>query len=202
MTSTALLAYGAALLLAVATPGPAVVSVISTGLAGGARIAAAMGAGIALGDVVLGTAALLGLAAIASIDWLLWVLKYAGAAYLTYLGFRLWRTGPAVGSSPIESGGRLAGAAGLGAAVALGNPKAILFHASLMPLIIDVSSLDLAGGAAIVAIVLFVNLTVMSAYALLSGRMSRWLRKPARVRWVNQSAGAVMIGTAAIIAVR
>lgn len=203
MTTSLLLAYGAALALAVAIPGPAVVSVVSTGLAGGARKGLAMAAGIALGDVVLGAAALLGLAVInASIDWLFSVMRYASAAYLVYLGFRLGLSGLAVEARDSTGGGRLGEAAALGGAVALGNPKAILFHASLMPLIINVSVLDFTDGAAILAAVLVVNLTVMSAYALLSGRMAHWLGKPKRLRLLNQSAGVAMIGTGTFIAIR
>ena len=66
MTMTAMIAYAAALLVDVATPGPAMFGVISTGLARGTSAAIAVGFGLALGDILLVSVALLGLVAIAA----------------------------------------------------------------------------------------------------------------------------------------
>lgn len=203
MTTAALLAYALALLVAVATPGPAVLAVVATGVAKGARPALALGLGVAAGDIALVALALLGLAAAATaFGWAFSLVKYAGAAWLIWLGIRMWRApirAPAAGQ---EGDGRALRHAGLGAAIALGNPKAILFHASLMPLLIDMARLTLAGAGLIIAIVAIVNLVAMSGLALLAGGAARWLRTPERIRLVNRVGGATMIGTGALIAAR
>src|SRR5688500_9453045 len=94
MDITAFVAYCLALLLAVATPGPAMFAVITTGVSRGTFSALIVGLGVALSDVVLVGIALAGLVAIAqSFSWFFTVIKYAGAAYLIFLGYRMWRAG-------------------------------------------------------------------------------------------------------------
>ncbi|MCB8822069.1 LysE family translocator [Microvirga rosea] len=203
MTTTALIAYVAALFLAAATPGPAMFAVISTGLTRGARSGVAVGLGSAAGDMALVSLALVGLAALAAaFGWVFAVVKYAGAAYLIWIGIKMWRkAAEALQDAPARPGGRFRSAV-LGAAIAFGNPKAILFHASLMPLLLDISALRASDIAVVLAAVCFVNVATMSFYAALAGRASQWFRTPARMRWVGRVAGGAMVGTGALIATR
>ncbi|MGI8931957.1 MAG: LysE family translocator [Sphingomicrobium sp.] len=202
MTTVSLLAYAAALLLAAVTPGPAMFAVISTGLSRAARQAIAAGAGVALGDLLLAALALLGLAAIAeSYGWLFGLIKFAGAAYLIWLGIRMWRAPVRIEAEP-AGGERGSRTLVLGTAIALGNPKAILFHASLMPLILDLRSLTWNGAVIILALVVAINLAVMSGYGILAGRAQRLFRTPRRLRWMNRIGGGAMIGTGAVMASR
>lgn len=200
MNSAVLVAYAAALLLAVTTPGPATLAVVSTAMAKNARRANLLACGIAAGDVLLAAIALSGLAALAlTVGWAFSLVKYLGAAYLVILGIRMWRTAAAQPSPrPAADGLR---AFGLGLAVALGNPKAILFHASLMPLILDVTALKTAEITAVLVIVAGINLVVMIAYGTFAGRAAGWFRTPARMRWVSRMAGGAMVGTGALVSV-
>ncbi len=201
MTIAAFLAYAFAHFLAAATPGPSMFAVISTGLARHARLGVMVGLGVAVGDMLLVTLALAGLAALALAFGVVFaIVKYAGAAYLIWLGIKLWRAPPT-----IQDGATRGGAFPsfmLGMALAIGNPKAILFHASLMPLLLDVPSLTLADSALIAATVFTINLVVMSAYAAMAGGASRWFRTPKRLRLMNRVAGGAMIGAGAAIAAR
>lgn len=203
MDMTALIAYGLALLLAVATPGPAMFAVITTGISRGTSSALVVGLAVALSDVVLVSIALAGLVVIAqSFSWLFAVIKYAGAGYLIFLGYRMWRAG-----SRFEVGANVQPASaarqfGLGAAIAFGNPKAILFHASLMPLILDVGTLSTLDIATIMLVVFGVNSLTMGIYAALAGASSRWFRSPVAMRALNRTAGGAMIGTGVFIAAR
>ena len=204
MTAAAATAYAIALLVAIVTPGPAMLATISTGIAKGARPAVALGLGVAVGDVLLASLAMLGLAAAAAtFGWLFALVKFAGAAWLVWLGIRMWRAAPAaLAAEAARDGGRMLRHAGLGAAVALGNPKAILFHASLMPLLIDIGALGLAEAGLVLAIVASLNLAAMTGFALLAGTAARWLRIPSRIRLINRAGGGAMIGTGALIAAR
>ena len=194
MSAASLLTYAAVVVIAVATPGPAMMALIARGLARGSRAALRMALGIAVGDVVLGTLALIGLAALMGLySWLFVVLKYLAALYLVWLGVRMWRAPPVVLAAPQPAGGRdLA----VGLLVALSNPKAILFHASLMPLLIDLKHIDWPTGLLVLSIIFIGNLSVMSGYALATGAGARRLRS----RWLDRVAGGVMIGTGSLIA--
>ncbi len=203
MNAASLLGYSAALMVAVATPGPATFAIVSTGVARGARMALAFGAGVSLGDVLLTSLALLGLAALAAtFGWMFAVVKYGGAAYLIWLGIKMWRTAPQIAEGPKRAGEGWLRTFGLGTAMAIGNPKAILFHASLMPLLLDMNALTGLDAIVILSIVLTVNLATMSVYAMLAGGASRWFQTPSRARWINRVAGSLLVGTGAVIASR
>lgn len=203
MTVTAFLAYCAAITLAAATPGPSMFAVISNGLTRGFFVAFFIGVGIAAADAILVTAAMLGLVALVqTFGWLFTVLKYAGAAYLLYLGYKMFRARPATAEGVSQSENGLGKAFLLGASIGLGNPKAILFHASIMPLILDLKSLTLLDGVAVIGVVVGVNIVVMGFYAWLSGTASRWFKTEQRMRWINRISGGALVGAAALIASR
>lgn len=204
MTVTAFLAYCLAITLGAATPGPAMFAVISNGLTRGFATAFLIGVGVAAADMVLVILAMLGLVALVqTFEWIFWVLKYAGAAYLIYLGVKMIRAragkAPPAEEQPRTSRGK---AFFLGASIGLGNPKAILFHASIMPLILDLSSLTFMDGVAVVCVVLAANVTIMGFYAWLSGAASKWFKTEERMRWINRISGGAMIGVGAVIASR
>ncbi|WP_192384341.1 LysE family translocator [Mesorhizobium silamurunense] len=203
MTFTAFLAYCAAITLAAATPGPSMFTVITNGVSRGFVRAFMAGVGIAAGDAVLVILALLGLVALAqTFEWVFLALKYAGAAYLVFLGIRMWRSAATQAVESQAPQARLSRSFFLGASIALGNPKAILFHASIMPLILDLDTMTFADGLLVVAIVISVNIATMGVYASLAGRASVWFRTPRRMRLMNKFAGGAMIGTGALIAAR
>ncbi|TPM42040.1 LysE family translocator [Mesorhizobium sp. B2-3-4] len=203
MTPTAFLAYCAAVTLAAATPGPAMFAVITNGVSRGFLRAFMAGVGVAAGDAVLVTLALLGLVALAqTFEWIFLLLKYAGAAYLIFLGVRMWRASAAQSNEPRTGQAKLSRPFLLGASIALGNPKAILFHASIMPLILNLDTMTFFDGLLVVATVISVNIVTMGVYAALAGRASGWFRTPKRMRLMNRFAGSAMIGTAALIAAR
>jgi threonine/homoserine/homoserine lactone efflux protein len=123
---------GASVLLAV-TPGPAVFYIITRSLAQGRRAGLASVAGVALGNLGNALGAALGLAALFAISSLAFtVVKYAGAAYLVYLGIKALR-------KPAEVGQAALGTADTrrifrdGFLVALLNPKTAIFFAAFLP---------------------------------------------------------------------
>src|SRR3954454_7034472 len=86
------LAFVAASAVLLAIPGPTVLLVVSYTLGYGRKSAAAIVAGVALGDLTAMTASMLGLgAALAASATLFTVLRWIGGAYLVWLGVRLWR---------------------------------------------------------------------------------------------------------------
>ncbi|MDX8441894.1 LysE family translocator [Mesorhizobium australafricanum] len=203
MTVTAFLAYCAAISLAAATPGPAMFAVITNGLSRGFLRAFIAGVGVAAGDAVLVTLALLGLVALAqTFEWIFLLLKYAGAAYLVFLGVRMWRAAAQKPDESRQTQVRLSRSFFLGASIALGNPKAILFHASIMPLILNLDTMTIDDGLLVVLVVVSVNIITMGLYAAMAGRAAGWFKTPKRMRLMNRLAGGAMVGTGALIAAR
>ena len=203
MSVTAFVAYAIAVFVAAMTPGPTVFALIASGVSRGTRSALAFALGVAAGDMALISIVLVGLTVVAqTFGWLFFVLKYAGAVYLVVLGYRMWRAaGKSVGAVPSPERG-LSRQFVVGAAVAFGNPKALLFHASLMPLLLDIHRLQPLDYAVVLAIVLTIDLVTMGGYAILSGTAGRWFRTTRAARLMNRTAGSVMIGSGVLIATR
>lgn len=181
-------------------------AVVSCAVGRGLRDARALIAGIVVGDLSYFTFAVLGMAALArSMGELFLVVKLAGAAYLIWLGIKLWRQRP-MGPNATDGGivsprGFWRGVLG-GLAVTLGNPKAIAFYAGLLPTFIDLENLSVAEALTMGAIVVLVVALIPAAYALAAAGSRRFLTHPGRVRLMNRAAGTMMIGAGVSVATR
>jgi len=159
-------------------PGPVTLYVVARGLDQGRSAAMVSVLGIQAGDAVHVAAAAFGLSAILVSSALAFsVVKYAGAAYLIYLGVRtlLARQEPhTVATGPRLSMRRIFVQA---AVVNILNPKTALFFFAFLPQFVDPNN-----GAAAGQILLFggifmvLGLICDGAYALLSGAAGGWLR--------------------------
>lgn len=127
-------AFLAASLVLTLTPGPAVIYIVTRTLAQGRPAGLASVAGVALGNLGNAIGAALGLAALFAISSLAFtVVKYAGAAYLIYLGIKALRT-PAHQPLSVElAPTRLGRLFRDGFVVALLNPKTTIFFAAFLP---------------------------------------------------------------------
>src|SRR5262245_5526074 len=141
-----LLVFAAAYLAVVLLPGPGVTALVARVLSRGTHGAPAYIAGFVTGSLLWFTVAATGLAALASaFGTLFTAIRYAGAAYLMYLAWKFWTT-PArpFEASDTSPDGRwslfLAGAA-----INLGNPKAVVFFLALLPTILDLDALTVVG---------------------------------------------------------
>ena len=130
-------------------------------------------------------------------------IRYAGAAYLLYLAWKLW-TAPAVSEgvaagSPSERPLRLFLG---GLSLTLGNPKVIFFFMALLPMVVDLGTLSLTGFLEIAVAMAVILSAVLGGYALLAAFGRRFITSPRAVRIVNRGTGALMAGAAVTIATR
>lgn len=200
-----LLAFiGASLALAL-TPGPAVVYIVARTLAQGRASGLASVLGVALGNLANAIGAAIGLAALFAVSATAFtVVKWAGAAYLVYLGIRLWRTPPAASTAdgtpkvPAQPVRRIFRD---GFLVALLNPKTSLFFAAFLPQFMDAhaSALvqTLALGGVFVAIAGCTDLFYVLTASLIGPRLSG--ASPHAV-WGNRIAGTSFIGLGVLTA--
>ncbi|MEO8668497.1 MAG: LysE family translocator, partial [Bauldia sp.] len=161
-----LLVFAGALLVAAASPGPAIVALVARVLGRGREGAFAFAAGLALGDVVWLTVAVLGLAVIAgTFHEIFLVIRYVGAAYLLYLAWKLW-TAPAkapevTANLARESTPRLFLG---GLALTMGNPKVMVFYLALLPSLVDLLRVDALAYAELALAVCAILAIVFAAY--------------------------------------
>ncbi|CAN7206379.1 LysE family translocator [Rhizobium sp. LjRoot254] len=199
------LAFCAASAILLAIPGPTVLLVISYALGHERRTAFATVAGVALGDFTAMTASMLGLGALlAASATIFTVLKWIGAAYLVYLGIKLWRAPVAepsiegdTAALPREKPFRIFAHTYLVTAL---NPKSIIFFVAFLPQFLDASGSVPLQLVIFEATFLVLAITNASLYALLAGMARGQIRKPRVQRIVNRTGGSLMIG-AGVLAV-
>lgn len=199
-----LLAFVAASLVLALTPGPAVVYIIARTVAQGRACGLSSVLGVALGNFANAVGAALGLAALFAVSSAAFtVVKWAGAAYLVYLGIRMWRTPAAMQ----DADGAQAEAKPLarvfrdGFVVALLNPKTTLFFAAFLPQFLDahgsplVQTLSL--GLVFCAIAGCTDILYVLAASIVGPRLARATRHAA---WGNRIAGTSFIGLGVLTA--
>jgi threonine/homoserine/homoserine lactone efflux protein len=203
MDHSSLLVFAAAYFAVLVLPGPGVTALVARVLSRGTYGAPAFIAGFVGGSLVWFTIAATGLAVLASSFATAFVaFRYAGAAYLLYLAWRLW-TGPA---QPLDerqaapNDRRRLFLAGL--AVNLGNPKVIAFFLALLPMVVDLDTLTPLGFAELASIIAAIASTVLAVYALAAARARRLFTSTRAVRLINRGSGAVMAGAAAVMVTR
>src|SRR6476619_6717599 len=184
MDLAGLLVFASALFIAAASPGPGIAAIVARVLGRGTRGALAFTAGVALGDVVWLTVAILGLSALAqAFHGVFEIVKYAGAAYLLYLAWKLW-TAPvaphAMALAPAREKPIRLFLGGL--AVTMGNPKVMVFYLALLPALIDLRSVTLLGWLELSLVTLGVLTIVLGSYVLLAARTRRLFTSPRAVR--------------------
>lgn len=182
----------ASIVLAV-TPGPGVLYVVTRTLAQGRRAGLASIAGVALGNLANAIGAAIGLAALFAISSLAFtVVKYAGAAYLIYLGIKALRAPRTeIKTMPF-------GTADLrrmfrdGFVVALLNPKTTIFFAAFLPQFMnpDASPIlqSLLLGSIFVVIAAITDTAYVFAASMVAPALSQLRGAPAVGRYLTASA--------------
>jgi threonine/homoserine/homoserine lactone efflux protein len=191
--STLLLFIGASLAL-LAVPGPAVIYVVTRSLDQGRTAGIVSVLGVETGTFAYALAAAAGLTGlIAASEIGFTVVKYAGAAYLVYLGVRRLLQGE-------EHQGASSGARSRlflrGALVQLLNPKIAIFFLAFLPQFVDSTHGPIAVQILVLGTI-FTLLAVLSdgAYVLLAGAVGGWLRTDRRARHrLAKLSGGLYIG--------
>jgi threonine/homoserine/homoserine lactone efflux protein len=195
------IAFVAAASLLLAIPGPTVLLVISYALSQGRRSAWATVPGVALGDFTAMSLSLAGLGAVlaASAD-LFTALKWAGAAYIIWLGIKTWRAAPAAddGAAAVAPKRRLAVMCHAYVVTAL-NPKGIVFYVAFLPQFISPDRPALPQVLVLGATFLVLAALNAALYAVLAGQAQRFFRSWRARKILNRTAGAILIATGGML---
>ncbi|MFC3060011.1 LysE family translocator [Paenirhodobacter populi] len=205
MTLEQWLAFAAASAVLLAIPGPTILLVISYALGHGKKAARATVSGVALGDFTAMTASMLGLGALLAASAMLFtVLKWIGAAYLVYLGIKLWRAPVAAGEAsmdtealPKEKPLRIFLHSYVVTAL---NPKSIIFFVAFLPQFLNTAQPVLPQMVVFETTFLVLAILNTTFYALVASTARKSIRKPNVQRAVNRIGGSLMIGAGALAA--
>jgi threonine/homoserine/homoserine lactone efflux protein len=198
MTFESWAAFTAASAVLLIIPGPTVLLVVSYALGQGWRTVLPMTVGVALGDFTAMTLSMLGLGALlATSATLFTILKWLGAAYLVYLGIRLWRAGGTLDAAPrtdAVSAARMLGHAWLVTAL---NPKSITFFVAFLPAFLDPNADFLTQMVVFETTFLVLAFANAFGYALVAARARGFVANPRAIGVVNKVGGGLLIGAGA-----
>lgn len=189
--------YSLFFLMAAATvlsPGPGVVMTLTNALRYGMRGTVGGIFGIAFGALVVAaiSATSLGIL-LATSAWAFTVLKLVGAAYLVYLGVRLWRAPPFRLTEQSAHSASFGRRFMEGLSLQLTNPKAIFFFLSMFPQFISPDKSYAFQFASLVLTYSALVVVIHCIYALFARRARSWLTSERGGRAVNKTAGATFV---------
>jgi threonine/homoserine/homoserine lactone efflux protein len=197
------LLFVAAVVVLCGTPGPNMLHVLTRSVALGWRGSLPAMAGCLTALVAVLAASAAGLAAVlTAVPGLFDILRYAGAAYLAWLGFKAWTTRSVpvdVASGDLPRAHLFRG----GFLVGISNPKLLLFATAFLPQFVDRTQPQAPQFAILVATFALVECLWYAAYALGGTSLARHLTRPRVRRWFDRVTGGIFIGFgAALLAAR
>lgn len=198
MTTQSWLIYLTLVFVATATPGPAVLFIMTHSTLHGWRKAVFAALGNIVGLFCLGVIAVTGLGTILQTSEIIFkLIKYAGAAYLVYLGIKLFLQKNVDLSAIINQGVSKDVSAfkiffqALG--VAVSNPKAIVFLTALFPQFININDALIPQFSMLITVLMLFSFTFLTSYALLAHKIKAWLTRPNRVKVFYRTSGSIFI---------
>jgi threonine/homoserine/homoserine lactone efflux protein len=195
------LAYVATVFVISGTPGPNMLLSMTHGIHHGLSRTLSTMLGLLVGLGVVFSISLGGLGAVLLASSKAFeVIKYAGAAYLIYLGIKTWRAA----DSSLDTENQLDASSAwarfrIGILVSLSNPKAILFGVAFFPQFLDRNHPIAPQAAVLLVTFAIIETAWMFVYAGGGAKVSIWLRKDQRMRWFNRAAGSAFLGAGVLL---
>ncbi|MDR3474042.1 MAG: LysE family translocator [Devosia sp.] len=203
MDLVTLSAFAVTYAIVCAVPGPGVAAIVARGLGGGFRGAVPMVVGILVGDLIYLSFAAFGLTAIAAYFGAVFtVIRYLSAAYLLYIAWKFWTAKPGaeqIGPKLEEHWSKTVLA---GLSLTLGNPKTIVFYLALLPTVVPLDRITMAGFLELAAIVVAILLLIGCAYAALAAGAREFFQSPKALRRLNRFTGGILALAAGAVIVR
>jgi threonine/homoserine/homoserine lactone efflux protein len=191
-----LLIYSLTVFLASIIPGPSMVLALTHGIRYGARRTIATALGNATASFLQAVISMAGLGALlAASETAFSVVKYAGAAYLVWLGLNMMFSKNKQ-EKKLEHDHNNKSFISLfrqGFCVAAGNPKAIIFFTALFPQFISESGTQLSSWAALLGILVLIAFSCMMIYAFFGSRVKNAFSNSFVGRYMNKIMGTVFI---------
>ena len=183
------------------TPGPGTFALLARALSSGASACISMAFGMAISDVVYLILATYGLATIAeNYSGLFLVIRFVGAAYLLYLGWKMWTAKVETNfeKDKTKEKGWLSGFI-QGFLISASNPKVILFYIAFLPTFIDLTTLTTSGIALVSLLTIIGLMAGLMLVSIGASSVRKTLKSEKAVKNLNRTAGSIMMGAGAFL---
>jgi threonine/homoserine/homoserine lactone efflux protein len=177
------------------TPGPGVFAIISKSLSNGSVSAFTIAAAMIIFDLLYLILACYGLSKIAETAPLLFLaIRFIGAAYLIYLGFKMFKeTSLSLEKSEEKSSENFSHTFMQGIFIGASNPKVILFYLALLPSFFNLENLSILKLIVIILLTIVAAITGVSILALGAKLIKKLVRSKKGVKTINSISGSLMI---------
>lgn len=180
------------------TPGPGIFALLGKALSSGVKDCFPLALGMTLSDIVYLILATFGLAAIAeNYSGLFLIIRFAGAAYLIYLGWKMWTAEVTTDFKKDKDQQKsISWLSGLvqGFLISASNPKVILFYIAFLPTFIDLTVLT-SSDIVLVSVLTFIALMIgLMLISFGASSVRQYLKSKKAIQRLNRTAGSIMIG--------
>ncbi|MEW7313114.1 homoserine/homoserine lactone efflux protein [Buttiauxella gaviniae] len=183
------------------SPGSGAINTMTTAISHGYRGAAASIAGLQTGLAIHIVLVGIGLGALFSRSLLAFeILKWAGVAYLIWLGIQQWRAAGAIDLNSLATAQPRSRLFKRAVFVNLTNPKSIVFLAALFPQFIAPHQPQAAQYLVLGVTTVVVDIIVMIGYATLATRIAAWIKGPRQMKALNRVFGSLFMLVGALLA--
>jgi threonine/homoserine/homoserine lactone efflux protein len=185
------------------SPGPGVLYIVTHSVVHGRRAGLVSALAIAVGNLVSGLLVAFGLTVLMNhSDRLFMVLRYAGAAYLVYMGTRMIFTRSQAGvahAAPVSPRNTFVD----GMLVALLNPKTLVFFAAFLPPFMNAAEPSFLQGGLLVVLFVLITVVTDSGYAVAAGWIARPLQQSRQAQTTARLiGGGLLIGLGILVLLR
>jgi homoserine/homoserine lactone efflux protein len=175
------------------TPGPSMLLALNHGVRYGRKRALMTACGNVAATFVQCVISFAGLGMILSQSaWIFTIIRYVGAAYLVYLGIRIFLSRESIISEGKPGRGRSLFSEAF--VVTMGNPKAIFFFSALFPQFIEGEGLTAAKVAMMTSSILTITFACMMLYAALGDKIKNLFARAKLRTLFNRIIGGSFIG--------
>ncbi len=188
------------------TPGPGTFALLARALVSGAWACLPMSLGIAVSDIIYLILSTFGLATIAeNYGGLFTVIRFIGAAYLIYLGWKMWTEKVDTNFSANQKDPKSATkdwASGFtqGFLISASNPKVILFYIAFLPTFIDLTVLNAEDIILLSALTFVALMAGLMLVAITASSVRKHLKTESALKKLNRTAGSIMIAAGVFLA--
>ena len=183
-------------------PGPTILLVISYSLISGRQVVIALLLGVGLGDIVAMILSFIGVGLLLqTVTIAFQFLKWIGAAYLIWLGIKMWRSASESMELTAITDNRVWYAIMANAFVITAlNPKSIVFFLAFLPQFINSEKPFIPQSLILGSTFLVLAILSVLFYSLLASYTGQQMRLSLIHRWTNRIGGGLLIGTGGMIA--
>ena len=193
MNINLLITFLIGMIVLAATPGPGVFGSMAKAAAEGFKMSLFFIGGLVLGDIIFLSLALLGLSAISKMMGDMFVaIRIVGGLYLIYLGIKMFRSSPNSTNTKTNWDENKWQTCVSGFLLTLGNPKPILFYASVLPTIINFNEVRLIDALVMMMLVALVSFSVLGTDSYIASLSHKIQLNGKMQTRTNQAAGFVL----------